>query len=155
MKTVYYLAFLVIIFSPQAQSSSHSPGNSELIHFTDSLINDADRFLSRVENLPSSAPLYPHKEELIELIVAQKAAAERVKEHIGNDGLLVCYDGSTEDIQIITDSGKRITEIQKNLPQTHTGAGHVASYVLGTKAVQKIGGFMGYCYKGGIAVSNN
>ena len=84
--------------------------------------------------------------------MAQKKAVQRLTSHIDERGNLSCYGDMNADIQIVKDSTQEIKDLHESLEKIHTALGKVAKSVIGTRAVQKLGGLMGYCYKDGFAV---
>ncbi|HBN23087.1 MAG TPA: hypothetical protein DD412_07605 [Holosporales bacterium] len=154
MKFFYYMVFLSIALTPLAHGSAHSTANTEMHKVATTLINEADSFLEDLTKLNVSDPRYAHRDELIGLAAAQKTAAERLRGNIDEKGNIACYAAKDTDIKTITESAQRIKALEASIPKTHTVIGGAATSIIGTRAVQKIGSFMGFCYKDGIAVSN-
>lgn len=118
------------------------------------VIQGANDYIKNTKIGSTSDPLYLHRERLLILHSRLRDAAQRILNHLDPKGNINCYAEEDDDIRRIIAFEDKKRALIENLPKTHTPVGALAAKVIGVKAVQTIGRWMGYCYRNGEPTSS-
>tara|TARA_R110002095_G_scaffold66488_7_gene56435 strand:- start:1065 stop:1547 length:483 start_codon:yes stop_codon:yes gene_type:complete len=152
--TATFISFLMLSYGQGSEmlNSNHKQEKEEKT--LRMLLQEAGDYIKNTKIGSTNDPLYLHREKLLILHSRLRDAAQRILNHLDPKGNIKCYAEKDDDIARIIAFEDKKREIIESFPKTHTPVGKLASKVIGVKAVQAIGRWIGYCYQDGVATSS-